>query len=178
MARWIGDGDLEGGIHRLRAGVGEEHMVEIAGQHGREPGGQLEGEGVAHLEGGREIHPADLVAHGLDDLLAAVAGIDAPQAGGAVEDLAVVVGGVVHAFRAHEQARLALELPVVGEGHPEGFEIVRGGVEIRDVDSRGHDGCPISGRVAGRLSAIPGLDKSGERAVPARVKWMKESMPS
>ena len=31
----IGERDLERGIDRLRAGVGEEHMVEIAGQHGR-----------------------------------------------------------------------------------------------------------------------------------------------
>src|SRR5262249_1323447 len=111
----VADGSLESGVDRLRAGVGEEDMLEVARQDGGEARGQLEGEWVAHLEGGRIVHLPDLVAHGLDDLLAAVTGVDAPQPGGAVEDLAAVMGRVVHVLRTDEQARLALELPVVGE---------------------------------------------------------------
>jgi hypothetical protein len=49
-----------------------------------------------------------------------VAGVYAPQAGGAVEDLPVVGRPVVHAFGAGEETRRFLELPVCRERHPEG----------------------------------------------------------
>ena len=51
----IGDGDLERGIDRLRAGIGEEDMVEIAGRQVPRAAPPLEGLGMAHLEGGRVI---------------------------------------------------------------------------------------------------------------------------
>ena len=79
---------------------------------------------MAHLERRRVVHARDLVADRLGDLLAAMAGVHAPEAGGAVQHLAPIMGGVMHVLRADEQARLAFELPVGGERHPEGFEIV------------------------------------------------------
>ncbi len=80
---------------------------------------------MAHLEGGREVHDRGLLLDRLDDLAAAVPGVDAPQAGGAVQHLAVVVGVVEHALRAGEHARRGLERAVGREGHPEGVEVVR-----------------------------------------------------
>jgi len=47
-----------------------------------------------------------------------VAGIDAPQAGGTIEDLAIVVGGVVHTCRRLEQTGARLELPIGRKRHP------------------------------------------------------------
>ena len=89
----IGERDLERGVDRLRAGVGEEHVVEAA----RQPSatrrvGELEGDRVAHLE-----RPArSPCSRGLRagsprrSRLAAVAGVDAPEPGRAVEHLAAV----------------------------------------------------------------------------------------
>ena len=120
----IGERDLERGLDRLRAGVGEEHMVEAGRGDVDELRGAFEGAWMAHLEGAGEIELADLLADRLDDLRPAMAGIDAPQPGGAVEHAASVVGGVVHALGADEQARRLLVLPVRRERHPECFEIV------------------------------------------------------
>ncbi len=129
----IGERDLEAGIDRLRAGVGEEDMVD-AGRHvGDQARRQLEDLGMAHLEGRRVVELFHLVGDRLDDLRAAVAGIDAPQAGGAVQHLVAVAGAVIHALRADQHARRLLELPVGSERHPEGFEIVG-----RDLSAR-HD---------------------------------------
>ena len=119
-----GDGDLERRVHRLRARVAEEHVVEVAGHQCRQPRRQLEGAGMAHLEGRRVVHARHLVLHRLDDLGAAVAGIDAPHAGGAVEHLAPVGVGVVHVLGRDQHARMALEVPVGGERHPVGPQIV------------------------------------------------------
>ena len=106
-------------------------MVEVARQQGRQPRGELEDRRMAHLEGRGIVHAGGLVAHRVDDLLPPMAGIDAPQPGGAVEDAAALDRGVVHVLGADQKARLVLELPVRGERHPEGFEIVGRGVELR-----------------------------------------------
>jgi hypothetical protein len=63
---------------------------------------------MAHLEGRRVIHLLDLLGDRLGDLLAAVAGVAAPQARGAVEHLALVDGGVVHALGATNRRGLDL----------------------------------------------------------------------
>ncbi len=120
----IGEGDLERGIDSLRAGIGEEHVVEIAGQQRRDPGGELEGLGMAHLEGRRIVHLGGLTLDRRDDLGMAVPGVAAPQAGGAIEDAPPVGGGVMQPLGADEQARLRLELPVGGERHPVRLEVV------------------------------------------------------
>ena len=48
----VGDGDLQRRVHRLGAGVGEEHLVQPAGRELHEALGQLEGLGCAMLKGG------------------------------------------------------------------------------------------------------------------------------
>jgi hypothetical protein len=74
---------------------------------------------MAHVERGREIEIHQLPLDGGGDLAATMAGIDAPKAGGAVDHLAAVDGGVVHALGGGEQAGRFLELPVGRERHPE-----------------------------------------------------------
>ncbi len=126
----VGERDLERGIDRFRARAGEEHPVERAGRRdGGETLGELEGDRVAHLERGRVVEGRELALDGLGDAPAAVPGIDAPQAGGAVEDGAPVIRRVVHALGRHEQARRRLELAVGRERHPVG-------VEARAVEAR------------------------------------------
>ena len=120
----IGERDLERGLDRLGARVGEEHVVEAWRRDVDELRGAFEGARMAHLEGAGEIELADLLADRLDDLRPAMSGIDAPQTRGAVEHLASIVGGEVHALGADEQARRPLILPVRRERHPECFEVV------------------------------------------------------
>jgi hypothetical protein len=83
---------------------------------------------MAHLEGRREIHGRCLLLDRGGDLRMAVAGVDAPQAGGAVENAATVIRGVIHAGSGGEQARLGLVLAVCRERHP----------EMRSVQGIGH----------------------------------------
>ena len=52
----IGERDLERGVDRLGARVGEEDAREAGRRDAREPLGELEGERMAHLEGGRVVH--------------------------------------------------------------------------------------------------------------------------
>ena len=64
----IGERDLERGIDRLGAGVGEEHVVEPGRREVDQAVRQLEGRGMAHLEGRRVIELADLPRDRFDDL--------------------------------------------------------------------------------------------------------------
>jgi hypothetical protein len=79
---------------------------------------QVERGGVPHLEGRREIELAHHFAHRRDDLGLRVAAWHAPQPGGAIEHLVAVHVLVVHALGRYQQARVALEVAVIGEGHP------------------------------------------------------------
>ncbi|MNP17829.1 hypothetical protein D3C76_1102730 [compost metagenome] len=88
---------------------------------------------MAHLEGRGEVQLGDLPAHRLGDLAAAMAGVAAPEAGGAVEYLASVAAGEVHPFGAFQQARIGLELAVGGEGHPEVIKTVGYSARLRRV---------------------------------------------
>ena len=97
-------------------------MIDVAGKHSRELLRELERERMSHLERRRVVHDAGLLANRRGDRFAAVAGVHAPEAGGAVENLAAVGRGVVHVFRGDEHARRALERAVRGEGHPQLFE--------------------------------------------------------
>ena len=106
--------------------VHEEHMVHAGGGDLLHLVGEVEGLRMAHLEGRREIHLLQRARHGLADLLAAVAGIHAPQAGDAVEDLATIGRPVVHALGVGKDARLGLEMAVGRERHPVRFELLAG----------------------------------------------------
>lgn len=79
----------------------------------------LEGLGISHLKGRREIHLRRLRLHGGDDLVAAMARVDALQPRGAIENAPPFVRRVVHPLRSHQQTRRAFELTVRREGHPE-----------------------------------------------------------
>ena len=114
--------DFERGVDRFRSRVAEEDTIDVAGQHSSELLRELEGERMSHLEWRRVIHDACLLADRRGDRFAAVAGVHAPQAGGSVEDLSAVSGGIVHVFRGDEHARRALESAVRGKGHPQLFE--------------------------------------------------------
>src|SRR4029078_10316017 len=67
------------------------------------------------------------VLHASDELLAAVARLHAPQARGAIEDLAALGRVVVHPLGAREQARRLLELAGCRERHEERRVLERGG---------------------------------------------------
>jgi hypothetical protein len=119
----IGQRDLQRGIARLRAGIGEEDAVEAGGCDLGQTIGEFEGERMAHLERGGEVEGGELLLNGTGDLAAAVAGIGAPEASRSVDHLAAVFGGVIHALRGCEHARCRLELAVGRERHPERLEL-------------------------------------------------------
>ncbi len=130
----IGERDLERRVHRLGTRVAIEGVVEVTRQHRGVTRGQLERLGMAHLKRRRIVHLVELLEDGRLDLLAAVPGIDAPQARRAVDDLAALRRPVVNALGLGQHPRVLLELPVRRERHEEGFEIVRGsGVRRRHL---------------------------------------------
>jgi hypothetical protein len=97
--------------------------------------------GMAHLEGGRVVELRGLLLDRLDDLGPVVARVAAPEPGGAVQHLAPVRRLVMHPVGADEHARRFLELPVRGERHPEGAQVVRN----RVGSVKGHIGTPHIG---------------------------------
>ena len=116
--------DLERGIDRFGPAVGKEYPVEPFGHQRRETLRQLEGKRVPQLEGRREIERCRCLRDGFGDFRAAVAGIAAPQARGAVEDPASVARLIIHPARRDELARMGLVGTVRGEGHPEACQLV------------------------------------------------------
>mmetsp|Transcript_6064 Transcript_6064/g.24216 ORF Transcript_6064/g.24216 Transcript_6064/m.24216 type:complete len:373 (+) Transcript_6064:1199-2317(+) len=134
----VGDGHLQGGLDRLGAGVGEEHAVQPGRSDGCQPFGQLEGLGVGHLEGRRKVQLGRLLLDGLHDAGPVVAGIDAPQAGDAVQHLAALVVAKEHAVGLSQQPRRLLELAVGRERHPVG-------IQLGNVSA--HGGSQIDGKV-------------------------------
>ena len=79
---------------------------------------------MRELERRRVVEFRRLALDRRDDRIAVMAGIGAPQPGGAVEHGAALGGVVVHVLGARDQSRRALEGPVRRERHPKGFEIV------------------------------------------------------
>jgi hypothetical protein len=133
----IGQRDLERGVYRFGAGVGEEYPVEpyfgTTRCDRRQPRSEFKCAGMAHLKCRGIIQLLQLSRHGLRDLGAAMTGVDAPQTGGTIQDLVSVHVTVVHALGALKNARRFLELPVGGERHPVMIEILRigGGGHVR-----------------------------------------------
>ncbi len=114
--------DLECGIDRFRVGIGEEGMVEVAGQHVHQARRELELTRMRHPEAGRLVHALRLALHCFDDFAPPMSGIDTPQTGGAFENLAVIDATVVHAFGRHQETGIGLELPVGRKRYPQGVE--------------------------------------------------------
>ena len=128
----VGERDLERGLDALRSGVGEEDAVEAVGREAGEAVGEFEGERMAHVEVAGVVEFARGLADRLDDLRLVVAGGDAPEAGGAVEDRAAFGRVVVHLVGAHDHARIGLERLVRRERHPESVERVGAGCVCHD----------------------------------------------
>ncbi|MCY1238942.1 hypothetical protein D9M72_517030 [compost metagenome] len=131
----VGERDLQRRIDRFRTGVGIENMVHAFGRDIHQAICELEGLGVAELEGRRIVELARLLADRLGDLRATMARVDAPQTCRSVQNRPTVMGRVVHVLGADEQARFLLELPVGGERHPEGAQIIRGVETVRHCSS-------------------------------------------
>ncbi|MEY2867032.1 MAG: hypothetical protein RIQ43_1058, partial [Pseudomonadota bacterium] len=61
----------------------------------------------------------NLLLHGINDALTAMAGVTAPETASAIENLTAISALVVHAFGAGQKPGLMFELTVGREGHPE-----------------------------------------------------------
>ena len=131
----VGQRHLQRRLHRLRTRVREKDVVEPLRRHVDEAGRGLERLHVPHLEGAGEVERLDLLLDGRDDLWPAMPGVDAPQPRRTIHHAPPVWREVIRTFGLGEETRRALELPVRGERHPEGFEIV--GLELHV-----HDVCP------------------------------------
>src|SRR3954470_21077793 len=94
----IGQRDFQRGVSGFRAGIAEEYMVETIGRELGDAAGEFESLRDAELEWRRIVQPLGLLRNRRRDLGAAVAGIGAPHARGAVDDLAAVDGEVMHVF--------------------------------------------------------------------------------
>ena len=117
----VGASDLQGGVDRLRAGIDEEDMVYPLRREVCEPRCVGLRAGMAHLEGGDEIEPAGGGTDRLGDPGLAMAGVDAPEPGHAVEHAPPVRGDVVHALRPLEQQRRLPKGAHRRKRHPEGI---------------------------------------------------------
>ena len=119
----IGQRDLQRGIDGLGAGIGEEDVIEARG-HLRQPVGGFEGDGVALIKAMGKIQRRGLLLDGLDDRLAIVACVAAPQPASAVDQAVALHGRVVHAVGRSDDAGIILEPAARRERHPVGIEIV------------------------------------------------------
>ena len=154
----IGERDLQRGVDRLRAGIAEEHMIEIARRERRDAARQLERLRMRELERRRVVELGGLLLDRRDDRIAVVAGVAAPHAGRAVHHGFAVHRVVVHVLGARDQPRRLLECAVGRERHPEGLEIVRDG-----CDGAGGKRHRVSSWEAGRLlllQPIPSLPRT------------------
>ena len=116
--------DFERGVDRFGSGIAEKHPVEPGRRQRRDPVRQLERLRMGELERRRVVEFFSLARDRGHDRIAAVAGIAAPQPGGAVEQGAAIGGVVVHVLGAHDEPRRSFEGAVGRERHPERFEIV------------------------------------------------------
>ena len=107
---------LDGVLIRLRAAVGEQHVVQVSRCHLRHHGGEL-GLGLGAETRGHEAELVHLRLHGVQDVLVAVPQVDVQQARAAVHDPAAV--RVVHVDALgmvdHRGQSAALSLPAVDD---------------------------------------------------------------
>jgi hypothetical protein len=132
----VGERDLHRGVGGFRAGVAEEHVVEVGRRQRRDPAGQLEGARMAELEGRREVELgacfwiASTIGPRLWPALVHHSPAAPSRTGPALRRV------VVHVLGARDQPRPALEGAVGGERHEERLRVVRdrrGGVVLRCV---------------------------------------------
>src|SRR5664280_3102668 len=118
------------------------------------------------LERRRVVELGRLALDRRHDRIAVVAGIGAPQPGGAVDQLAAFGCEIVHVLGADDQARACLERPVGRERHPIGLEIVgnRGGCDVRFT--RGHGAASLL--LAGAVYPLSPIMTKAETAATTR----------
>ena len=109
---------LERRVRGFRARANEEHVIESGRRELLDLVRERERARMTELERGRVVERCDLLLHGLDDLLVAVAEAAAPQAREPVEDLLALGVGVVRALATDDHARAVLELAIAGVRHP------------------------------------------------------------
>ena len=114
--------DLDRRIDRLRPRVREEHVVELVGKHPADPFGKLERPRVAELEMRCVVIVQHLRVNGFGDFATTMPGRRAEQGRRSVDDLTALVVPHVHAFGLHHHARIGLEIPIGGKGHPVCFK--------------------------------------------------------
>ena len=119
----VSDRDLQASIDRLGARVCEKSVIEITRRSRSQFICEFERFRVMSLKGDCIIKLIQLRLDRLDDLRMAMAGVAAPQTCQGIENLPAVRSGVVKTIRAVDQPRVLLEIPVVGEWHPQGFQI-------------------------------------------------------
>ena len=155
----IGERDFQRRISGFAAGISEENAVQPIGCHIRNPCRGFKGDGVAQLEGGREIHDRGLLLDRLHNLPPAMPGIAAPKARGTVQNLPPFRRVVMHALSAGEHARAILEILIVRIGHPERVQIIR--ARHIDLIHRGFSGILIHTNTRWRAGASGGLSSFG-----------------
>ena len=77
---------------------------------------------MAKLEGRREIECIDLLRNRFGHLRMAMAQTRGPQSGVTIENPPATIIRKPHILRCHDDARVTLELPVAGVGHPVSFK--------------------------------------------------------
>src|SRR5262249_60611687 len=77
----IAAGELQGGLDRLRAAVGEEDAVEVARRQRRDPGRELDRARVRVAPDGDEVELAHLRGRSVAELGPPVPGVDAEERG-------------------------------------------------------------------------------------------------
>src|SRR5664279_2053868 len=120
------------------------------------------------LERRRVVELGRLALDRRHDRIAVVAGIGAPQPGGAVDQLAAFGCEIVHVLGADDHARACLERPVGRERHPIGLAIVGnlGGCDVRFT--RGHGAASLL--LAGAVYPLsPIMTKSETAATTRRI---------
>src|SRR6185437_13150947 len=119
----------------------EEDAIDAGRQQFRQLARELEGQRMAELERRRVIERSRLLPNGGGNLITAMTGVDTPQSGRTIEDLAAVIRGVVHVLGRDEHPWRALERTICGERHPELVErrLCGGDVGGRGFGGNGHD---------------------------------------
>ena len=108
-------------IHRRRAAGGEKNVIQVAGRQFGEARGELGRRAVGHRPGRDVGQPGDLLRDGARHFLAAVTDVDAPHAGGRVEQAIAVAVVDVDTLAALEQgAPMPAELDDIVPGMDEG----------------------------------------------------------
>ena len=105
----IGERDLQSRVDRLGSGIDEKDMVEIARRKIGNFCCESERFWMSELERWRVIELAGLLADRRDNGIALMAGVAAPQARDAVDDLATVSGDIMHILGTRDETRRGLE---------------------------------------------------------------------